>query len=706
MTRASEAEWRALLPPLRMGDALLPTERWQAERATLGGRVEVEVAGPDLEGWLAETRALARLQHPAIPPLHEMGVLPDGRIARIRAAVGGASWAVAAPTRGERPRADALIRVAQALAHAHARGVAHGRLGEDTLRLGESGQVWVVGWGAPAEDASREPAGATDDIAALLSLVDAWLDPTSLGDGDTRATLTTAAAIAARLRSWLDGADRRVRALGWVSRAEALLAAGAAAARDHAATERIAQLAMAASLPDEPEVTRHPAWALADAAEALGRAGGDRIAAARRSLHAALEQDPTLPEAHAATARSWSDAAAEARRAAAPAAEVRAELALREHVRRLPSAHPLRALDDRFLRGTGAITLVTDPPGALVTVERYEEIANRLVLRPAGSLGHTPLHAVDLAPGSYRLRLEAKGRAPTLYPVHIGRHEHWDGVPPGGTAPLPIRLPPSEELGPDDRYVPGGWFAAGSRACNAGVWPRRLWCDGFVMRRFPVTARELLSWLDALVDAGEEERALALAPRSTGRAGVGPLHYPRGADGRFRSMLLPAQAEWPALRVPFATAVAYANALRAEEGRPWRLPMELEWEKAARGVDGRAYPWGRRRTLRWANLELNDGEGAPTSVDSFPYDESPYGVRGVSGNACDWVPDPSQPLGPELPYDRVVVVDPSPDRHSAPIGVCRGGGFEGRDPHLASREQPATGMVRPSLGFRLARSLG
>jgi formylglycine-generating enzyme required for sulfatase activity len=702
MMTAPYQAWASLLQPLTLVGVPPASTCWQDERTTLGGRVEVEVAGADLEAWLAETRTLAKLQHPAIPPLHEVGVLPDGRIARVRAPVTGARWVDGAPTLGERSRADALIRVAQALAHAHARGVAHGRFGEDALRLGESGQVWVVGWGTPADGGHP---GAEGDVSALASLVDAWLGPSALEDLDERARLTTAARIAARLTHWLAGADRRGRALAWLATADARLAAGVAARRDHAAAMRAARRAAAARTSDLADRTGHSTCALETAVEDLRRAHTDQTEAGRRALHAALEQDPTLPEAHAAMARSWGEAAAEAQRAGAAAAEARAQLALREHVLRLPPAHPLRARDDRFLRGTGAVTLITDPPGALVTLERYEEVDHRLVLRPAGSLGQTPLHAVDLAPGSFRLRIDAPGHAPTLYPVQIGQNAHWNGVPPGESEALPIRLLPLDTLGADDRYVPAGWFAAGASQNDAGVWARPLWCDGFVIRRFPVTARELLTWLDALLDAGEEDRAFALAPRTKGRVDKGPPHHPRGVDGRFLSGLVPAQADWPALRISFTTAAAYANALRAADGRAWRLPMDFEWEKAARGVDGRAYPWGRRRAPRWANLSVPAGGSGPTSVDSFPLDESPYGVRGMAGNSADWVAEPPDDRVPELHDDRVWVVDPSPDGRGAAVASSRGGTYVTIGPQLDYRTERSVVQTWGHQGFRLARSV-
>ncbi|MDP2317169.1 MAG: SUMF1/EgtB/PvdO family nonheme iron enzyme [Pseudomonadota bacterium] len=702
MTAVLDPALRALLPLLAVDGAPPAAERWEAEHPTFGGRVAFEVAGPDEEAWFASTRALARLQHPAIPPLHEVGLLPDGRLARVRTVVTGVAWREAAPMLGERPRADALIRAAEALAYAHARGIAHGRFGEGALVLGESGQVWVIGW--EAADGAFAPAA---DLTALLTLIDAWVGLAVLGEADAGGTLRTAAAIAASLRGWLDGADRRARALGLVARAEALRAAGAEATRASKDAARVARLAVAAAPTWEPESTRHPAWALEDAAEELRRTAVDCSAAARRALHAALEQDAALPEAHVAQARAWSRAAAEAQLSGAAAAEARAELAVGEHVRRLLPSHPLRAGGDRVLRGTGALTLVTDPPGAHVTVERYVEVDHRLVLRPEGTLGHSPLNAVDLAPGSYRLRLDAPGCAPAFYPVHLTREAHWDGRGPGEAAPHPIRLLPPDALGPDDCYVPAGWFWSGSRTASVlPLPPRRLWCDAFVIRRFPVTADALTRWLDALLDAGAEERALELAPRLNWYANEARLHYPRGEGGRFRPALPPAREDWPALYVPFPTAVAYANALRAEDGRPWRLPMELEWEKAARGVDGRPAPWGRRTQGRWGNRGGPDGPGTPVSVHTFPLDESPYGVRGVAANSLDWCADPFAPLGPELPDARVAVLDPTPDRGGVLFGVARGGSFNSQTPHLANRETPFAQEALPSLGFRLARSLG
>jgi formylglycine-generating enzyme required for sulfatase activity len=86
--------------------------------------------------------------------------------------------------------------------------------------------------------------------------------------------------------------------------------------------------------------------------------------------------------------------------------------------------------------------------------------------------------------------------------------------------------------------------------------------------------------------------------------------------------------DYPATGITLEAARAYAKHL----GK--RLPTSAEWEKAARGTDGRLYPWG--NTFEPGRANIVDGQGLQP-VGSYPEGVSPYGAYDMTGNAWEWV---------------------------------------------------------------------
>ena len=524
--------------------------------------------------------------------------------------------------------------------------------------------------------------------------------------------------LAAEVTAWLDGARKRERALGVVEDAQAM-GPEAPRLRAQAATLRAESTRLLATIPSwESEDKKLPGWAVADEADALERQADALELQATRTLFGALTHVRDLPEAHAALAEHYREAHAEAEAAHQVDATTHNEASMRPHLAALPEGHETRQRCAAYLLGTGALTLVTDPPGAEVLLHRYELQNRRLVPVFERSLGATPVVKAPVERGSYLCILRHPDRADLRYPVFIERQAHWDCVPPDATEPWPIRLPRIGELGSDDVLVSAGWSWSGGDPSAPDALPsRRVWSPELVMKRFPVTNQDYIAFLDDLVAQGREDEALKWAPQERGGKDTekGSLIYGRRATGGaapFRFELVPDAdgdlwlPDYPVMMIDWSCARAYAQWLSAQTGQPWRLPGELEWEKAARGVDGRFFPWGDVLDPSWCCMrDSHEGRLLAHSVDTFPVDESPFGVRGMAGNMRDWCADLYEKTGPPLANATVVPPDLG-DITSRARRAVRGGAWTNypRSSRVAYRRGSDPWSRSADYGFRVARS--
>ena len=169
--------------------------------------------------------------------------------------------------------------------------------------------------------------------------------------------------------------------------------------------------------------------------------------------------------------------------------------------------------------------------------------------------------------------------------------------------------------------IPSGTFHMGSNAKDASpqeqpVTQVSLSC--FYLSRFPVTNAQFEKF--------------------------DPAHHLKRATG--------GGDNYPVVYVSSREAEKFCQWLSAKEGKKYRLPTEAEWEYAARGTDGRAFPWGEfldagnlanfadaRTNFAWRDPSIDDGFAESAPVGSYPRGVSPFGIEDMAGNVFEWCLD-------------------------------------------------------------------
>lgn len=156
--------------------------------------------------------------------------------------------------------------------------------------------------------------------------------------------------------------------------------------------------------------------------------------------------------------------------------------------------------------------------------------------------------------------------------------------------------------------------------------------------------------------------------------------------------------EAPVVNITLHMAREFCTWLSTDQGMSYRLPTEAEWECAARGTDGRQFPWGDEYHLTFAATR-ESGVGLP-AVGSYTEGVSPWGFLDMAGTVWEW----TSSLDWSYPY---TADDGRNDPMTAGRRVIRGGCYV--NPHgyarCACRFRMAPEMTNPFLGFRVARSI-
>jgi formylglycine-generating enzyme required for sulfatase activity len=227
-------------------------------------------------------------------------------------------------------------------------------------------------------------------------------------------------------------------------------------------------------------------------------------------------------------------------------------------------------------------------------------------------------------------------------------------------------------------FIPSGEFLMGSEAPDAGPNERpltKMTLSRFYMSRHLVTNTEYEQF--------------------------DPTHGRKRAPG--------AGDRHPVVYVTSVDAIKYCQSLSARERKRYRLPTEAEWEYAARGLDGRKYPWGnhehrgdlanfadRNTVFAWSDREIDDGYPESSPVGAFPFGASPFGIEDMAGNVWEWCLDYFEP------YRGIAKVNPRGPTAGAKR-VLRGGSWKSRFNSLraTTRNSNVPNYSCNDLGFRI-----
>lgn len=217
-----------------------------------------------------------------------------------------------------------------------------------------------------------------------------------------------------------------------------------------------------------------------------------------------------------------------------------------------------------------------------------------------------------------------------------------------------------------------GWYEKETR--------RKVATGPFCIDRYPVTNAAYKGFVKAT-----GHPAPFISADGYRRQGFLAHSYDKVQEFLWKDGLFPAGRDsHPVALVSLDDAQTYCDWRGTQMRRRYRLPSEEEWEKSARGSDGRIFPWGDR----WNPDDLNSGSrfGSTTPVDRFPEGKSPYGVYDMAGNLFEWT---------ATPWDERSFTLKGCSWDDLP-GTCRAAMRHGRPP----------GSKHILIGFRCASEIG
>ena len=260
---------------------------------------------------------------------------------------------------------------------------------------------------------------------------------------------------------------------------------------------------------------------------------------------------------------------------------------------------------------------LTELPNGKIVSDRAEKTEIKL-------LGMTPIENITVNAGSYLISMQNKLGNIISYPLL---------VEPGNIIHQQIYIPATIPNGMV--YIPAGNYYTGATTQDM----RKKYLLGFFIKKYEVTFAEYLRFWTMLRDPNKKQRYRSMLLLDQKSRRLAPAW---DNDLKLCQQLKP---EYPISGISHEAAEAYCRWISSQRQRPCLLPSAEQWEKAARGVDGRKYIWGNYMQNKNALIPENNLAakkypfGAP--AEKFILDRSIYGVYEMAGNVREYTATPN-----------------------------------------------------------------
>lgn len=284
------------------------------------------------------------------------------------------------------------------------------------------------------------------------------------------------------------------------------------------------------------------------------------------------------------------------------------------------SANELR----KIIRGDGSLQIASDQENVDIKLYRLREDENGIITKGQKiKAGKTPIKFAKIPKGNYLLICQKEGFNDVRYPVRIDHAENENA-----NIYMPKTIPDGMVYIPGGKFYIGGQYSRNSRL-------REIELPSFFIKDKEVTFGEYLEFFKTLKDNKWREKYMPLL-----RLAREQRCFKNVFDEKNNIVLSFVKKQHPVVGITQEAAAAYCRWLSSKNGIECRLPTAEEWEKTARGVDGRNFVWGNKINLSYAfiseNKEAKEKHGYWAPPGQFPRDVSIYGVHDMAGNVREW----------------------------------------------------------------------